>query len=114
MNPVIWHNPRCTKSRLTLELLGNRGFDPDIVEYLTDTPSVEEITNVLKLLGMTPREFMRKGEPVYQELNLADEVDDKKLISAMVENPILIERPVVLINGKAAVGRPPENVLPIL
>ena len=114
MDVVIWHNPRCTKSRLTLELLRSRGFDPKIVEYLNTTPAVAEISSVLKLLNIAAHEFIRKGEPVYQELDLANEKDEAKLISAMYDHPILIERPVVIIDGKAAIGRPPENVLPIL
>jgi len=109
---TIWHNPRCSKSRATLSLLEEHGLDPKIVEYLKTPPSAEELKSVLKKLHMKPRELMRKGEDVYKELNLADEsLSDDKLIDAMVKNPVLIERPVVLYAARAALGRPPENVL---
>ena len=109
---TIWHNPRCSKSRATLSLLEEHGLDPKIVEYLKTPPSAAELKSVLKKLHMKPRELMRKGEDVYKELNLADEsLSDDKLIDAMVKNPALIERPVVLFEARAALGRPPENVL---
>ena len=109
---TIWHNPRCSKSRATLSLLEEHGLDPKIVEYLKTPPSAAELKSVLKKLHMKPRELMRKGEDVYKELNLADEsLSDDKLIDAMVKNPVLIERPVVLYAARAALGRPPENVL---
>ena len=109
---TIWHNPRCSKSRATLSLLEEHGLDPKIVEYLKTPPSAEELKSVLKKLHMKPRELMRKGEDIYKELNLADEsLSDDKLIDAMVKNPVLIERPVVLYAARAALGRPPENVL---
>ena len=111
---VIWHNPRCSKSRQTLELLREQGIEPEIVEYLKTGPSEAEITETIKLLGIEPRDLMRKGESVYKELGLAGEEDDKALIAAMAENPVLIERPVVLHKGKSALGRPPEDVLKIL
>jgi len=109
---TIWHNPCCSKSRATLSLLEEHGLDPKIVEYLKTPPSAAELKSVLKKLHMKPRELMRKGEDVYKELNLADEsLSDDKLIDAMVKNPVLIERPVVLYAARAALGRPPENVL---
>lgn len=115
MTVRIYHNPRCSKSRATLALLEERGIEPDIVRYLDSPPSAEELRQVLDLLGRSPRELMRKGEAEYRELGLADEgLDDDALIAAMVAHPKLIERPVVLANGKAAVGRPPESVLDIL
>lgn len=110
---VIWHNPRCSKSRQTLELLRENGIEPEIVEYLKSPPSGAEIAEVIKLLGIEPRGLMRKGESIYKELGLAAEEEDKALIAAMAENPVLIERPVVLHKGKAALGRPPEDVLRI-
>jgi arsenate reductase len=115
MTVTIWHNPRCSKSRQTLGLLEERGIAPNIVTYLETPPSVEELVKVLDLLGRTPRELMRKGEAEYKEQGL-DNVDltDAQLVEAMVATPKLIERPVVLANGKAAVGRPPESVLNIL
>lgn len=109
---TIWHNPRCSKSRATLSLLESHGLDPKIVEYLKTPPSASELTSVLKKLHMKPRELMRKGEAVYKELGLDDEaLSDAKLTEAMAENPVLIERPIVLYAARAALGRPPENVL---
>lgn len=115
MSIKIYHNPRCSKSRQTLQLLEEKGVQPDIVEYLKQAPSKEELVSVLSLLAIGPRELMRKGESIYKELNLKDaSLSDEQLIAAMLENPILIERPIVLANGKAAIGRPPESVLDIL
>ncbi|MES1989321.1 MAG: arsenate reductase (glutaredoxin) [Pseudomonadota bacterium] len=107
---TIWHNPRCMKSRATLSLLEQHGLQPTVIEYLKTPPSAAEIKATLKKLHLTAREFIRKGEDVYKELGLAD-ADEGQLIAAMVANPILIERPVVFHGGRAALGRPPENVL---
>ncbi|ORU91875.1 MAG: arsenate reductase (glutaredoxin) [Cycloclasticus sp. symbiont of Poecilosclerida sp. M] len=115
MSIKIYHNPRCSKSRQTLQLLQDNSVQPTVVEYLKDAPNKQELESVLTLLGLAPRDLMRKGEAVYKELNLADDsLSTEQLISAMLENPILIERPIVLANGKAAIGRPPESVLDIL
>ena len=115
MSVKIYHNPRCSKSRQTLQLLEEQGVQPEIIEYLKAAPSKPELESVLQMLNLSPRELMRKGESVYKELNLKDEsLNDEQLINAMLENPILIERPIVLSNGKAAIGRPPESVLGIL
>ena len=115
MAVTIYHNPRCTKSRQTLALLEERGIKPAIIEYLKTPPTAAELDKILKLLGREPREVMRKKEAPYKELGLDDPgLDRKDLIKAMVENPILIERPIVLVNGKARLGRPPETVLEIL
>lgn len=112
---TIFHNPRCSKSRATLALLEERGIEPDIRLYLQDPPSAEELGEILALLGRTPRDLMRKGEAEYREQGLANaDLDDAALIAAMSATPRLIERPLVLANGKAAVGRPPESVLDIL
>lgn len=112
---AIWHNPRCSKSRGALELLREHGIEPAVVDYQKNPPSVVEIEHALALLGKEPRELMRKGEPVYAELGLDDaKLTRKQLIDAMAAHPILIERPIVFANGKAAIGRPPENVLAIL
>lgn len=112
---TIYHNPRCSKSRETLALLGERGVQPAVVEYLKDPPSPAELARVLDLLGMEPRELMRKKEAPYTELGLDDPGKSREeLIRAMCENPVLIERPIVLAGGKAALGRPPENALEIL
>lgn len=111
----IFHNPRCSKSRQTLALLEERGIQPEIVRYLDTPPTADELKSILALLGKSPRELMRKGEDLYKSLELADDsLTDDQLIQAMVENPRLIERPIVLSNGKAALGRPPESVLAIL
>jgi arsenate reductase len=110
---TIYHNPRCSKSRQTLALLGERGIEPDIIEYLETPPSVEELTDILAMLGLGPRDIMRKKEA--KEAGLDDPgLDDAALIKAMVANPIVIERPIVVNNGKAALGRPPESVADIL
>jgi arsenate reductase len=112
---TLWHNPRCSKSRGALELLRERGVEPTIVDYQKNPPTVAEIEHALKLLGRAPRELMRKGEAVYAELGLDDPgLTRQQLIQAMAEHPILIERPVAFANGKAAIGRPPEDVLAIL
>lgn len=112
---TIFHNPRCSKSRATLALLEERGLAPEIRLYLQDPPDAAELTKILRLLGKSPRELMRKGEAEYREQGLANEsLDDNTLIHAMSATPKLIERPIVLANGKAAVGRPPESVLDIL
>lgn len=114
MTVTIWHNPRCSKSRQTLELLRQNDVEPEIVEYLKEAPGAEEISAVLKKLGIGPRALMRTKEKVYKDLGLGDVEDDAALIQAMVDNPVLIERPVVVKGGKAALGRPPEDVLKIL
>lgn len=110
----IFHNPRCSKSRQTLALLEEKGIQPDVVRYLDTPPSASELTAILKQLGKSPRELMRKGESEYKELGLDDSsLSDEQLIEAMVTHPKLIERPIVLHGGKAALGRPPEAVLDI-
>ena len=107
---VIWHNPRCSKSRQTLALLE----EPDVRLYLTDPPSEAEIREVLSLLGIEAAALMRTGEKVFKELGLSKSDAPDALIAAMAANPILIERPIVFANGKARIGRPPEAVLEIL
>lgn len=115
MDVTIFHNPRCSKSRATLKLLTDRGLEPEIIEYLRTPPSTERLDEILDLLDMEPRQLMRTREPAYKENRLDDpKLDRDALIEAMVANPVLIERPIVLANGRAAVGRPPENVLEIL
>lgn len=115
MAVTIYHNPRCSKSRATLKLLEEKGVEPDIVEYLKTPPSKAELKRILDGLGMAPRDLMRKKEAPYKELKLADEsLGNDELIEAIVENPVLMERPVVVKDGKYALGRPPENVLEIL
>lgn len=115
MNVTIYHNPRCSKSRATLQLLRDRGIEPRVVEYLKEPPSATELEEILRALGMEPRELMRRNEAVYKELGLDDEaLTRKQLVAAMVEHPVLIERPIVRRARKAALGRPPEQVLEIL
>ena len=108
---TIWHNPRCSKSRQTLALLEERGISPAVRLYLDDAPSTTEVTQVLSQLGIEPWELLRRGEKVFKELGLGKDTDDEALIEAMSANPILIERPIVIHGGGAALGRPPENVL---
>jgi len=112
---TIYHNPRCSKSRATLELLREQGIEPTIVEYLKTPPSQAELTRILKMLGMEPRELMRSKEAEYREQGLDNrDLKQKDLVKAMHDTPKLIERPIVVANGKAALGRPPEQVLEIL
>jgi len=111
----IYHNPRCSKSRQTLALLEERGISPDIVLYLETPPTAETLSDVLNKLDITPRQLLRKGEAAYKENNLSDtSLTDQQLIDAMVAHPKLIERPIVINGSKAALGRPPEQVLDIL
>ena len=111
----ILHNPRCSKSRATLALLQQQGVEPEIELYLESPPDAAELRSILNKLGKTPRELMRKGEAEYREQGLNDEsLSDDELIRAMLATPKLIERPIVLANGRAAIGRPPESVLDIL
>ena len=115
MSVTIYHNPRCSKSRQTLALLRERGVEPRIVEYLQTPPEVVELRHILGLLNLSPRQLMRAGETEYRANGLDDDgLSEADLVRAMVDHPRLIERPVVLANGKAALGRPPENVLAIL
>ena len=112
---TIYHNPRCSTSRKTLKMLEDKGIEPTIVEYLKTPPDAKTIDGFLKKLKMEPRQLMRRKEAPYKDLNLADESRSRDaLIRAMVENPILIERPIVVNGAKVALGRPPENVLDIL
>ncbi len=113
-NVTIWHNPRCSKSRNAAALLEEKGIEAEVVKYLDTPPSKEELKAVLKMLGISARELMRTKEDLYKELNLKDETDEEKLIEAMVENPKLIERPIVIKDGKAAIGRPIENIIDLI
>jgi arsenate reductase len=111
----IYHNSRCSKSRATLALLQERGADVEVINYLDTPPTAAELSTLLQQLGMTPRQLLRQGEDDYQALGLDNPSrDDQALIAAMVAHPKLIERPIVVANGKAALGRPPEAVLAIL
>ena len=108
---IIYHNPRCSKSRQTLAILNDEGITPTIVEYLNTPPDAETLQSILSMLECSPRELMRTKEDVYKENNLADPaLSETDLIQAMIDHPILIERPIVVRDGRAIVGRPPENV----
>lgn len=112
----IYHNPRCSKSRDTLSLLKSNGVEPEMVLYLDTPPDAQTLRQLLHMLGMgSARELMRKKEDLYKSLNLDDSrLTEAELVQAMVENPKLIERPIVVANGQARIGRPPEDVLEIL
>jgi len=112
---TIYHNPRCSKSRQTLNLLTDRGFEPEIVLYLETNPDTNEITGLLTKLGITARALLRKGEDAYKENNLGNpDLSDQQIVQAMTEHPKLIERPIVVKVDKAILGRPPENVLDLI
>lgn len=111
----LFHNPRCSKSREALALLRERGLEPEIVEYLKQPPSAAEIDRLLMLLGMEPRQLIRRGEEVYKQLGLDDPgLSRAALIEAMATQPILIERPIAVRGTRAVLGRPPEKVLALL
>lgn len=119
MQVTIYHNPRCSKSRQTLQLLRDRGVEPRIVEYLKTPPTAAEIDDLLRLLGREPRQAMRRGEAAYAAAGLDDAgLDRAALVAAMAAEPILLERPVVVVEAGqsrlARIGRPPEAVLEIL
>jgi arsenate reductase len=115
MQPTIYHNPRCSKSRATLELLTSRGFSPRVVAYLETPPTSAEIESLLAMLAVEPRELMRKDEDEYSALGLADpELTRKQLVAAIAAHPRLLQRPIVVAGSRAAIGRPPEAVLAIL
>lgn len=116
MTITIYHNSRCSKSRNTLALLQQRGIEPNVVAYLDTPPDAATVRGLMKKLGLADaRALMRKGEAEYKDLNLADPaLSQDALIAAMVAHPKLIERPIVVNGDKAAIGRPPENVLGIL
>ena len=115
MSITIYHNPKCSKSRQTLKLLEKQGTGIDVIAYLKNPPTVNKLKEILSLLQISPCDLMRKKEPEYKDLGLNNSnLSDEDLIDFMVKYPILIERPIVLANGKAALGRPPENILNIL
>lgn len=115
MSVTIYHNPRCSKSRETLNLLQSKNIEPTVVEYLKTPLSHEQISTLVSQLGFnSARDLMRTKEEQYKALNLKDENSESELIDAMVNHPKLIERPIVVNNNKAALGRPPENVLSVL
>ncbi|MCA0927568.1 arsenate reductase (glutaredoxin) [Ruegeria profundi] len=111
---TYWHNPRCSKSRTGLDLLEQNGAQVEVRKYLEDAPSVGELRDVLSKLGIEPIDMMRTGEKRFKELGLSKSSPADELISAMAENPILIERPLAIAGDKAAIGRPPEELLSLL
>ena len=112
---IIYHNPRCSKSRQTLEILNKQNVDTEIVLYLETPPSADEVTSILQKLGLSSRDIIRKGEEEYKLLNIKDQsLTENELITFMSENPKLIERPIVVKDDKAIIGRPPQNVLSLL
>ena len=111
----IFHNPRCSKSRQTMQLLESNGVNPEVIEYLKQPPSYQELSDTLEMLGLEPRALMRTREKAYRENGLdSPDLSREHLIRAMVRHPILIERPIVIHDGRAVIGRPPERVLDIL
>jgi arsenate reductase len=111
----IFHNPRCSKSRKTLEIINEKEISIEIIEYLKAPPSGDTLRRIIDLLEVKPRDIMRTGESIYKEKNLNNDIlSDDELIDHMIENPILIERPIVFDDQSAIIGRPPENVLKII
>ena len=112
---TIYHNPRCSKSRQTLQILRDRGIEPSIVEYLKTPLQKDELKKISTSLGFRPKEFVRKNESDFKERNLVNHLeDDDKMIEAMVAYPKIIERPIVVLKDKAVIGRPPDNVLKLI
>jgi len=114
MAVVIYHNPRCSKSRQTLQLLKEQHIQPEVIQYLQTPPTAAELDRILNLMGMEPEALMRKGEDAYREQFKGRDLSRAQTIALMVQYPIVIERPIVVHDDKAAVGRPPENVLKII
>ena len=112
---TIYHNPRCSKSRQALQILRDRGIEPNIIEYLKTPLQKDELKTISTSLGLRPKEFVRKNESDFKERSMASDLeDDDKMIKAMAAYPKIIERPIVVLKGKAVIGRPPENVLKLL
>ena len=113
-NIIIWHNPRCSKSRQALALLEQEGVEPVVVKYLESPPTVEELQATLSKLQMSAPQLVRRGEAIFKSLGLSEDTPTEVWLAAMVEHPILIERPIIICDTQAVVGRPPENVLTLL
>ena len=110
----IYHNPRCRKSREGLAILENSGKEFEVIKYLDDVPSAITLIEIINLLGISPIQLVRKNEKIWKDSFKGKELTDAEIISAMIKNPKLIERPIVINNKKAAIGRPPENILELL
>ena len=110
----IYHNPRCRKSREGLAILENSGKEFEVIKYLDHVPSEIRLTEIIKLLGISPIQLVRKNEKIWKDSFKGKELTDAEIISAMIKNPKLIERPIVINNNKAVIGRPPENILELL
>ncbi|MDN3723671.1 arsenate reductase (glutaredoxin) [Aequorivita sp. SDUM287046] len=111
---TLYHNPRCSKSRQTLHLLEEKGETIEVIKYLENPPSTQELKQVISLLGITPKELVRTQEAVWKETYKDKVLTDQEIIAAMIKHPILIERPIAINGTRAAIGRPPEKVLDIL
>ena len=111
MNLTIYHNPRCRKSRETLQIIMEKGIQPTIVEYLKNTPSKEELQNVIDKLGLKPESLVRKGEKVFKDNFKGKNFNDQEWLEILAKHPVLIERPIVIKDETALIGRPPESVL---
>ncbi|MEN1726822.1 MAG: arsenate reductase (glutaredoxin) [Pseudomonadota bacterium] len=114
MTVTLYHNSRCSKSRQTLALLEDRGLDIEVIRYLDTPPTAQELKRIIALLGISAHDLLRRGEAEYADLGLNADQDEVNLIDAMVAHPRLIQRPIVIANGQARIGRPPEDVLDIL
>jgi len=111
---TIYHNPKCSKSRAALAILEERGLEPKVIEYLKTPPSADQLRAIVGMLGIAPEQLVRKGEQVYKELHAGKALTDTQWIEAMIANPILIERPIVVRGKRAVIGRPAENVEQLL
>ncbi len=110
----IYHNPRCSKSRQTLQLIEEKGATVEVVKYLEDVPTKEELADIISKLGINPSQLIRKGEAIFKENFKGKDLTDDQWIEAMIAHPKLIERPIVVKGDKAVLGRPPENVLDLI
>ena len=114
MRAKIYHNPRCSKSRATLALLEQRGLEPEIIEYLKTPLQASEIKELIAMLRVAPKDLLRTGEAAFQESGLSPDAPADELVALMASAPIVIERPIVVIGGRARIGRPPERVLELM
>ncbi len=112
---TIYHNPNCSKSRETLNILEQHGISPEIIEYLENPPDKHELKNIIGLMGISPSELLRTTEPVYQEVQLdRDSISDKEIVAAICKHPSLLQRPIVVMGNRTVIGRPPDRVLELI